>query len=41
MVLLAFYRSGIVGRFVDSTVRCYGTYGMPRWKIILVGTEVF
>jgi hypothetical protein len=41
MVLLAFYRSGIVGRFRDSTVRYYGTYGIPCWKIILVGTDLF
>jgi hypothetical protein len=41
MVLVAFYRSGIVGRFPDSTVRYYGTYGIPRSKIILVGTDLF
>jgi hypothetical protein len=41
MVLVAFYRSGIVGRFPDSTVRYYGTYGIPCSKIILVGTDLF
>jgi len=41
MVLLAFYRCGIVGRFRDYTVRYYETYGIPCWKIILVGTDLF